>query len=136
MGNKIHLLINELDEITLDKMCCYVELPLEDGSYGVQAGHAPLLGVITGGTLKYRVDKTDEYVAVSDGVVSVMDDQVTVIVRSAERFEELDYERAVAAEERAREYLAQKGPDIVYNARMEAALRRSIDRQKLYKMFN
>lgn len=62
----------------------YVNLPTSYGSLGVMAGHAPMLCAVAKGTLRC----TDENgaplrIAVSDGVASVADGEMTVLVSEA-----------------------------------------------------
>ncbi len=133
MENKMHLIINGIDMVTLDTYVNYVLLPLEDGTYGVQAGHAPMVGLITEGIITYRIDDTEDYLTVSDGIASIMNNTVTILVRSAELVEQIDYERAKDAEVRARKMLQLKQEEHDHK-RYEAALRRSLQRQKLYKL--
>jgi F-type H+-transporting ATPase subunit epsilon len=133
MENKIHLIINGIDMVTLDTYVNYVLLPLEDGEYGVLAGHAPMVALITEGIIKYRIDDTEDYLTVSDGIASIMDNTITILVRSAELVEQIDYERAKDAEARARRMLQLKQEEHDHK-RYEAALRRSLQRQKLYKL--
>ena len=83
MADQIHLQIVTPSAIVADEAVRYVRLPLEGGSIGVLRGHAPLLGAVTGGVLKYARADADYYVAVSDGVVHVASDEITVLVHAA-----------------------------------------------------
>ena len=83
MADQIHLQVVTPAEIVVDRQVRYVRLPLEGGSIGVLHGHAPLLGAIAAGVLKYSKEQEDFYVALGPGVVHVTADEVTVLVRKA-----------------------------------------------------
>ena len=66
-----------------------------DGDVGILPGHAPLLGLLQGGTVQVRtVD--DEYVvaAAPDGFISVANDRVSILAENAEMGHDIDLEEA------------------------------------------
>ncbi|HEY8885275.1 MAG TPA: ATP synthase delta/epsilon chain alpha-helix domain-containing protein, partial [Chloroflexota bacterium] len=63
--------------------------------------------------------------------LEVRDNRVLVLADSAERAEEIDIERARAAEERARQLLAERSTQTVDLLQVEGALRRSQIRLKV-----
>ena len=95
--------------------------------------HAPLMGAVSDGVVvSTRADGTKAYTAVGIGVLNVVQNEVTLLVRAAEKAEDIDLERAEAAERRARERLEHRdGVDIL---RAEAALHRAIARQDAANM--
>ncbi|MBQ2062712.1 MAG: F0F1 ATP synthase subunit epsilon [Oscillospiraceae bacterium] len=96
MDDRIHLQIVTPAEIVVDQQARYVRLPLEGGSIGVLHGHAPLLGAVTAGVLKYSCGDRDFYAAVGDGVAHVTGEEVTVLVRSAACADSADEARQAA----------------------------------------
>ena len=75
-----------------------VQLPGYNGALGVLPGHAPLLALLTPGELSYRKAQARETIVIDFGVAEVLPDRVTVLVRLAEKPEDID----VAAQEAAK----------------------------------
>ena len=134
MADKIHLQVVTAGGVAFDRMVHVVNLPLESGSAGILADHAPLMAAVTDGVVTCE-SETEGFgaVAVGIGVVNVVNNEVTVLVRAAEPGEDIDLARAEAAEKRARERLAHKSAEIDA-ARAEAALHRAIARQNAAHM--
>ena len=128
MADRIHLQVVTAGGVVFDRMVHSVRLPLESGSIGVLANHAPLIGAVVDGVVTCAFDGGEEAVAVGLGVLNVVDNEVTILVRAAEIAEDIDLARAEAAEKRARERLAAKSAD-TDAARAEAALHRAVARQ-------
>ncbi|HYU79334.1 MAG TPA: ATP synthase F1 subunit epsilon [Vicinamibacterales bacterium] len=82
-----------------------VELPGQEGYFGVLPGHTPLFAGLKTGTMWYRQGTEKHYLAVSVGFAEVLPDQVTVLAQVAERAEDLDQARAEAGMARAQEML-------------------------------
>jgi F-type H+-transporting ATPase subunit epsilon len=61
------------------------------------------------GELRYRTGKENHYVAVHWGFAEVLPSKVTVLVETAERAEDIDFERAETAKKRAEERMKQFG---------------------------
>ncbi len=130
MEDRIHLQIVTAGGTKFDQMVRLVRIPLEGGDIGVLADHAPLMGAVTDGVVTCEFGKEEsESIAVGIGVVNVVNNDVTLLVRSAERAEDIDVHRAEEAERRARERLAQHASDVDMT-RAEASLHRAIARQK------
>ena len=128
MADKIHLQIVTAGGVVFDRMVHVVNLPLENGSIGVLANHAPLMGAVVDGIVTAALDEGEYVIAVGIGVVNVVNNEVTVLSRTAEEAENIDLARAEAAEKRARERLAAKNAD-TDASRAEAALHRAVARQ-------
>src|SRR5512140_4039525 len=75
------------------------------GEFGVLPGHAPFLTSLKIGELSYAKDGETFYVAVNWGYLEVENDEVTILVETAERADEIDLERAKVALGRAEEAL-------------------------------
>ena len=104
-----------------------VQLPGEDGFFGVLPGHAPLLAALAPGQMWYRKGAEKMYAFVGGGFAEVVADRVSVLARVAESAEEIDRERAEAAKRRAEERLQKAVPEIDFE-RARMALIRSIGR--------
>lgn len=134
MKDGIHLEIATAGGSVYDDMVSYAELPFSGGSVGVLKDHAPMLGAIEDGVVTARKeDGTTEYIAVNLGVANIAHNEVTLLVRTAERAENIDLPRAEAAEHRARERLADKGGDWDMK-RARIALHRALARQAAVRM--
>ena len=134
MKDGIHLEIATAGGSVYDDMVSYVELPFSGGSVGVLKDHAPMLGAIEDGVVTARKeDGTTEFVAVNLGVANIVHNEVTLLVRTAERAENIDLPRAEAAERRARERLADKGGDWDMKP-AQIALHRAMARQAAVRM--
>ena len=100
MDDRIHLQIVTPSAIIVDEMAGYVRLPLEGGSIGVLHGHAPLIGALTAGVVKYNCGGKDCYAAVDGGVVKVASDEIALLVRSASCVATLDAAREMVRQMR------------------------------------
>ena len=104
-----------------------VEIPGEEGYFGVLPGHAPLLASLQVGELWYRTGQDKHYLAIAFGFTEVLPDRVTVLARIAERAEDIDMTRAEAAKRRAEELLVQPRSDVDFE-RARIALMKSMIR--------
>lgn len=108
-----------------------LQAPGSEGSFGVLAGHIPLLTSLQIGRLRFvEEDGNEVQMAISGGFVEVGREQVAVLAETAERIEEIDVERAESARQRAEERLAQAraGQEEIDVARAQAALSRALNR--------
>ena len=129
MKDGIHLEIATAGGSVYDDMVSYVELPFSGGSVGVLKDHAPMLGAIEDGVVTARKENgATEFIAVNLGVANVVHNEVTLMVRTAERAENIDLPRAEAAEKRARDRLAERSANLDVK-RAQIALHRSLTRQ-------
>jgi len=78
-----------------------------EGEFGVLPGHVPFVTTLKIGMLIIKKDGKAEFVFVSSGYAEVTFDKVVVLADSAERAEDIDVDRAVAARQRAEERLRQ-----------------------------
>ena len=112
---------------------CMVEsisVPAVMGSTGILADHAPLLTVLNTGVLSYRAEGVEHLVAISSGFMEVNNNEAQILVKTAEKAEDIDINRAEAAAERARRRLTDSNANID-RARAEAALARATIRMKV-----
>lgn len=89
-----------------------VQIPGADGYFGVRPGHTPLLAALQVGELWFRQGSERFFLAVAFGFAEVLPDRVTVLAQIAERAEEIDVERADAAQQRAQTNLRRRAADV------------------------
>lgn len=135
MENRIHFQVVTAGGPVFDKMVNYVAVPLTDGEAGILADHAAMLASLKEGVAKATFDGETEYIAVSGGVLSVADNEVIMLVRTAELAEDIDLARAQAAEKRARERIEAKSSDMDMK-RAELSLARALAREKAYNQLH
>lgn len=97
-----------------------------EGEFGVLPGHAPFITTLKSGLLSCVVDGKPVYFFSSWGYAEVGPDRVTILADSAERSEDIDVERAMAAKRRAEEDLRRQEEETFASA--EASLERAMAR--------
>ena len=104
-----------------------VELPGEEGYFGVLPGHAPLLAALKVGEMWYRKGTEKHFAFVGDGFAEVLLDRVSVMAQVAERADTIDIQRAEAPKRRAEERLTKPTTEIDFE-RARIALLRALTR--------
>ncbi len=135
MADKIHFQITTAGGVVCDAMSSYALVPLSDGDAGILCGHAPMIGALKEGVVKYVSEGEEHFAAVSGGVLSVADNEVILLARTAEMAETIDLARAQAAERRARQRIEQHTADTDLK-RAELSLQRAIAREKAYTLLH
>mgnify|MGYP006282507335 CR=1 FL=1 len=131
MAENIQLEIVTPEKYVVSESSQIVMAPGTLGEFGVLSGHTPFLTSLQVGKVRYRDEKGDEhYVFVSGGFAEALPDKVTILAESAERLENIDYERAKAAYERAQQRLAGDKEDVDF-ARARAAMQRALTRMNI-----
>jgi len=112
-----------------DVIC--VTAPGAQGYLGVLAHHAALITPLVPGRLSIRLadGRVDDY-AVSGGFLQVGENRAAVLADACEHVSDIDVARALEAERRARQLLAERD-EHMDRARVEAALSRAINRVRL-----
>jgi F-type H+-transporting ATPase subunit epsilon len=101
-----------------------VVLPGQEGVLTVMPQHTPLLTALRPGVMIVTSDEGEKHYAVHGGFAEVSRDYVLVLTDSFEMGDDIDTERAHAAQKRAEERLAATSADHDL-ARAEAALMRA-----------
>ena len=127
LPTSIELQIVTPDRLILREQVDEVEIPGSEGYFGVFPGHTPLLASLTVGELWYRKGQEKTYLAIAYGFAEVLPDRVTILASLAERAEDIDVERAAAAQKRAEERLAHQKSEVDYE-RGRLALMKSMTR--------
>lgn len=125
-----------LDVVTAERLVFSEDVdiviaPGSEGELGILPRHAALMTTLQPGALRARIGVDEIDLAIGGGFLEVRDNRVLVLADSAERAEEIDTERARAAEERARQLLAERSTQTVDLLQVEGALRRSQIRLKV-----
>ncbi|MEF9438731.1 MAG: F0F1 ATP synthase subunit epsilon, partial [Candidatus Mariimomonas ferrooxydans] len=79
--------------------------PGSDGEFGVLPQHIPFLTTLKIGMLTYKKGNETGHFFVNWGYAEVGPDKVLILADSAEKSEDIDIERAIAAKKRAEERL-------------------------------
>jgi len=106
-----------------------VVLSSPEGFFGILRGHAPFIGGLSVGVLKYRKDGRLHCVATDNGVFEMSGNKLRVMADSAERGEDINVLRAKEAYDRAKHRLEQRHEGMDH-LRAELALKRSLARLK------
>lgn len=118
--------VYEADDVDL------VTAPGVEGYMGILPRHTPVLTALRPGELIIKRGPVEEPFAIGGGYMEVLPNKVIVMAETAEHVDEIDLERAEAAQRRAQELLREgrpeEGPSL---AAIRAALQRSQVRLKV-----
>jgi F-type H+-transporting ATPase subunit epsilon len=114
LPTSIELHIVSPERSLVDDRVDEVEIPGEDGYFGVLPGHTPFLAALGTGDLWFRKGAETHHLMISDGFAEVLPERVTILARVAERAEDIDVARAEAAKKRAEARLARPVIDMDY----------------------
>lgn len=81
MDKIIHLRIRSTTGLVLETDATYVDVPMVNSRYGFLYNHAPLIGVLQAGKVRYDVDGKQNFIAIGEGMVKVEDNTVEILVR-------------------------------------------------------
>ncbi|HOW92657.1 MAG TPA: F0F1 ATP synthase subunit epsilon [Anaerolineaceae bacterium] len=113
-----------------------VVLPGMEGQMGILPRHAPVLTALNYGVITVRLKGNEEHFTVAGGIAEVLPDKVTILADAAENVEEIDFERALKAKERAEERLKLiTTSDADRYLRVSSALKRSTLRLQAVQKF-
>ena len=126
---QVHILAS--DHTFYQGPCQSLIVPTPHGQYGIMAHHSNMISAIVPGTLRYRLEGQDfQQAAVSSGLIKVENNDVLILVDTAERPEEIDENRAIRSAEAAREALLHKRSISEYRS-AQATLMRALSRLKV-----
>ena len=120
------------EKVVFERDATSIIAPGAVGYLGVLTDHAPLITPLVSGHLQVK-DRVGNRMSffISGGFLEVSNNIATILADAIERPEDIDVNRARAAEERARTRLHQRdNPDLDVD-RAEAALQRALWRQKV-----
>jgi F-type H+-transporting ATPase subunit epsilon len=99
------------DKTVWDAEAEEIILPSTTGQLGILGGHAPLMTALDVGVMRVRPGKDWEAIAVMGGFAEVDNDEVTILVRGAERGDTIDQDEARSAFEAAQAKASAASPD-------------------------
>lgn len=126
--NKLSLQIITPTRAVLNTQVDSVILRTLEGDMGVYYDHEPVVTLLNYGILRYKVDGKVYKATTMSGFAEVTEDRVVVMTDAAELENEIDFERAEKAKQRAEGRLSGNDYDV---ARAEIALRKSLVRLNL-----
>lgn len=128
---KFRIRILEADQPFYEGFCESLIVPTVDGEYGVLAHHSNTISAIVPGTMTYRLPDGEVHIAaVSAGLIKIENNEVLVLVDSAEHPDEIDIKRAQREADEAREVLLHKITTMEYRL-AQATLARAINRVRV-----
>ena len=115
-----------LDIVTPDKAIVHddvdeVQLPGWEGALGILPGHTPLLAMLKPGELWYRKGQEKTFFVLDFGMAEVLPDKVTVLVRLADKPEDIDIAKQ-EADRKAAESELQKATSVEDSERARIAM--------------
>jgi len=123
LPSQINLEIVTPDRALVSQPVDEVQIPGEEGYFGVLPGHTPLLATLEVGELWYRVGQERSFLTVAFGFAEVLPDRVTILAKVAETAEGIDVERAHSARKRAEERLTKRVSDLDFERAWLSLLR-------------
>lgn len=124
------------DNVLYEGPCEYLIVPTLQGQYGILAHHSNMISAVVPGELSYRTpDGEEQLAAVSAGLVKVENNEVLVLVDTAERPEEIDDNRAKRMADEAKEAILQKRSFREYRS-AQATLAREINRLEVKRHYD
>lgn len=103
-----------------------------EGEFGVLPGHVPFVTTLKIGILTCKKGNESRFFFVNWGYAEVGPEKVMILADSAEKSDEIDLDRAMAARKRAEERL--KHAENVDFARAESALERAVTRAQIVEI--
>ena len=97
LPEQLLLQVVSADRLLVDEPADEVEIPGADGYFGVLPAHTPLLAALKIGELSYRRGTETHYLSIAFGFAEIQPDRVTVLAQTAERAQDIDFERARVA---------------------------------------
>ena len=126
---QVHILA--ADRTFYEGPCLSLTVPTSDGERGILAHHSSMMAAIVPGVLRFRPPEQEEkLLAVSPGMVKAENNDVLVLVDSAERPEEIDAARAQREADEAREAILQQKSRQEYQL-AQATLARALNRLRV-----
>lgn len=129
--NTFALVVLAAEKPFFEGECISLVIPTDTGQYGIQACHNNMIAAIVPGMMKFTIPSGEEIIAaVSEGFIKVENNEVLILVDTAERPEEIDENRAKRSAEQAKEMILQKKSIQDYHA-AQAKMARAINRLRV-----
>ena len=127
MANKFKLSMVAADGKKIVDEVEILNVVTSSGALGIMAHHLPLIAVIEISHLNYKKDGQTFEFSIGGGVLSVSNEEVSILADSFETKDEIDFERAEKAKLRAEERLKSKELNIDIK-KAEISLKRALNR--------
>ncbi len=131
------LLIVKRDGTLFEGQAEHVRAPVQDGTVGILAHHAPMMAQLAYGAITVRKpgEEEQDFFSCTGGVLHVQPDgKVCLYLDAGERAESIDIRRAMEAEQRARDLIGRAAADSAVDVdRAMAALHRALARERVYR---
>ncbi len=109
MVTKFKLSIIAIGKVFFDGETNNLVIPTIDGYHGILANHEPMVTAMSPGELRFKNEDGEwRYAAVSEGIVEILPDAVTILADTVERPEDIDIVRAQSEKEHAEDILLHK----------------------------
>lgn len=132
----LHLKIITPERTLFDEQVAQVSLPTPNGEITVLPHHIPVLSLIQAGEVRIVNEKKKTIpMVISGGFIEINGDRVLLLADTAERVEELDIERAEAAQERAQQRLHEKQIDAQEYALLMAKIEKELARVRVGRKY-
>lgn len=123
----LHLKIINLDGEYLNKEVDFVNVVTTAGELTILDNHQPIITNVCVSRLYISLNGKETYFSIAGGTLFVSEKECKIITSAIENVDDIDFERADAAKNRAEERLNNKKQDIDIT-RAEAALKRALNR--------
>lgn len=134
--SRFQVFILAADNVLYEGPCESLVVPTSQGQYGILANHSNMISAVIPGKLTYRIpDGEEQFAAVSAGLVKVENNEVLVLVDTAERPEDIDVNRAKRAADEAKEAMLQKRSIQEYRS-AQANLAREVNRLEVKRHYD
>ena len=127
MAGGFKLIVMTLEKTVFKGEVNSVTVRTTAGDVGILRNHADYVAPIDVGKLKIKQGDEEKIAAVANGLIKVMNGDVTILIGTCEWADEIDVERAKLAEIRAREYM--KSPTKIHTEEVaRLKLQRALNR--------
>ncbi len=105
-----------------------VNVPGSEGRMGILPNHTALLTTLGFGEVIVRTAGVEEFFAIGGGFAEIQPDKVIILADSAEHASEIDIERALQAQDRAKKFMVEGVPE---DPERYAQIRASLERAQI-----
>ena len=128
MAKEFHLSVLTPYGRYFDGNVTFLNVRSEKYNLGIYAEHAPLISTVDICKATIRTNNSEYNYAVGGGIIKIENGQVTLILNSIERADEIDKDRAREAKKRAEERLSSAKENEIDINRAKLALLRALNR--------
>ncbi len=136
MTKKLNIKVITPEKVLFESDVYQVVVPTIEGEITILPEHINLITKLSEGELKIKLTPKSswEYVLIFGGILSVYNNQVNILAKSAIKAQEIDVAQAQKAKQEAEKILSQKQERVKF-AQAETQLRRAIMELELAKKY-